>query len=709
MNEILQAALAFAEAGVSVVPASMDGSKAPIGSWKKYQVTPADTEQIHAWFSGNATGLGIVTGAVSGNLEMVELEGRAVAEGLLDEARNIALNSGLGELWQIISNGYVELTPSGGLHWLWRIADEPVPGNTKLARRAGENDTVLVYAETRGEGGFVVTAPSSGTVHPSGQPWKQITGSPAAIPMLSWEEREAIVSVFRSLDSMPEKEVIVSQLSPSSAATGEKPGDDFNAKANWQDILVGWKVVFTANGVTYWRRPGKDVGISATTGRNDGDNLYVFTTSSTFEAEKPYSKFAAYAHLKHGDDFSAAARDLRAQGYGAQNLTTNLPSLGEMLTNQSENLTKPNLTVVPDLDPEHIEPPRERSSWYPRPLDLNGEIEEPAPEFLARNDGHRLFYKGKINALLGESESGKTWVALLAVCQALQVKQRVTYLDFEDSGKGILARLRAMGLRDEQFQTFTYANPDQNLTLEERIDLVEALAEIQPELIIVDGVNAAMTLLNLELTSNRDATFFSQQLLRPLAQSGACVITIDHVPKSKDNRGNYAIGAQAKRADINGCAIAVEVTMPFGRGMNGELNLKVTKDRPGAVREHAKEAKFAGRVLLKSTHDGMVTMSIESPQMGEVNRLRPTHLMEEVSKTLEAASMPLSKNAVEKAIKGKAEWVRVAIQCLIDEKFVGIENGARNSLNLKSLRQYREADDANAGIGSFDYQEAELA
>ena len=708
MNEILQAALAFAEAGVSVVPASMDGSKAPIGSWKKYQVTPADTEQIHAWFSGNATGLGIVTGAVSGNLEMVELEGRAVAEGLLDEARNIALNSGLGELWQIISNGYVELTPSGGLHWLWRIADEPVPGNTKLARRAGENDSVLVYAETRGEGGFVVTAPSHGSVHPSGQPWKQITGSPTAIPMLSWEEREAIVSVFRSLDSMPEKEIIVSQLSPSSAATGEKPGDDFNAKANWQDILVGWKVVFTANGVTYWRRPGKDVGISATTGRNDGDNLYVFTTSSTFEAEKPYSKFAAFAHLKHGDDFSAAARDLRAQGYGAQNLTTNLPSLGEMLTNQSENLTKPNLTVVPDLDPEHIEQPRERSSWYPRPLDLNGEIEEPAPEFLARNDGHRLFYKGKINALLGESESGKTWVALLAVCQALQVKQRVTYLDFEDSGKGILARLRAMGLRDEQFQTFTYANPDQNLTLEERIDLVEALAEIQPELIIVDGVNAAMTLLNLELTSNRDATFFSQQLLRPLAQSGACVITIDHVPKSKDNRGNYAIGAQAKRADINGCAIAVEVTMPFGRGMNGELNLKVTKDRPGAVREHAKEAKFAGRVLLKSTHDGMVTMSIESPQMGEVNRLRPTHLMDSVSKILEAASMPLSKSAVIKEVKGKTEWVMVAIQCLIDEKFVGIENGARNSLNLKLLRPYREADDANAGIGSFDYEEADI-
>ena len=709
MNPMLQAALDFQSAGCSVIPARNDGSKAPIGNWKQYQVTSADSEQLVAWFGTGHEGMGIVTGAVSGNLELLEMEGRAVHSGLLDEARNIAINSGLEELWNIISNGYAEMTPSGGLHFLYRIADEPVPGNIKIARRPGENGSVEVLVETRGEGGFVVTAPSHGSTHPSGKPWVLLNGSPALIPMLSWEEREAIVSVFKALDSMPAKEVIAHQLTPTSAASGEKPGDDFNAKANWQDILVGWKAVFTSNGVTYWRRPGKDVGISATTGRNDGDNLFVFTTSSSFEAGKPYSKFAAFAHLHHGDDFSAAARDLRAKGYGSQNLTNNLPSLSEMLTTNIENLTKPNLTVVPDLDSDHIEQPRERSSWYPKPLDLNGEIEEPAPEFLARNDGHRLFYKGKINALLGESESGKTWVALLAVTQALQVKQRVTYLDFEDSGKGILARLRALGVRDEQFQTFTYANPDQNLTLEERIDLVEALAEIQPELIIVDGVNAAMTLLNLELTSNRDATFFSQQLLRPLAQSGACVITIDHVPKSKDNRGNYAIGAQAKRADINGCAIAVEVTMPFGRGMNGELNLKVTKDRPGAVREHSKEAKFAGRVILKSTHDGMVTMAIESPQMGEVNRLRPTHLMEEVSKTLEAASMPLSKNAVEKAIKGKAEWVRVAIQCLIDEKFVGIENGARNSLNLKTLRPYREADDSNAGIGSFDYQNAELA
>ena len=696
MNEILQAALDFYDAGVSVIPAKEDGSKAPITSWKQYQVTMADREQIASWFSGAATGIGVITGAVSGNLEMLEMEGRAVNSGLLDEARELAHNSGLGELWEIISNGYVEFTPSGGLHWLYRIADEPVPGNTKLARRPGENDTVEVLAETRGEGGFVVTAPSYGSTHPSGRAWQLLKGSPALIPMLSMEERNAIHNIFKALDRMPVKETLVQILNQNvQNSASDKPGDQFNEKAEWRDILIGWKIVYSAGGVTYWRRPGKDIGISATTGRNDGDNLFVFTTSTSFEAEKPYSKFAAFAHLNHGGDFSAAAKELRSMGFGSNSLPS-IPTLTQ--------LAKPNLTVVPDLDADHVEKVRERSSWYPKPLDLTGEAEEPAPEFLARNDGHRLFYRGKINALLGESESGKTWVALHAVAQSLHLQEKVIYLDFEDSGKGILSRLRALGLEDRHFENFTYANPDQNLTLDERIDLIDALMEIVPELIVVDGVNAAMTLLNLELTSNRDATFFSQQLLKPLALSGACVITIDHVTKSKESRGNYAIGAQAKRADINGAAIMCEVVLPFGRGMSGELTLKVTKDRPGHVRANSKEAKFAGTVQLKSSATGSVEMTILAPN-GERNRLRPTHLMEAVSKVLEAAQGALSKNAIEKDVKGKAEWVRVACQVLIDEKYVGVENGARNSLNLRLLKLYRESDDGNAGIDAFHFEE----
>lgn len=700
MSEILQAALDFADAGCSVVPAKEDGSKAPIGTWKQYQVSPASREQIIDWFSGSAQGLGVVTGQVSGNLELLELEGRAVANGVLDEAKELAYNSGLKEIWDLISFGYVEATPSGGIHWLYRISDEPVPGNTKLARRPGANDTVEVLAETRGEGGFVVTAPSHGTTHPSGRPWQMLMGSAITIPTITMEERNAIHSVFRAFDEMPAK--IAPAVLPNKDQSLDKPGDDFNAKATWKEILEpkGWKVIFTANGVTYWRRPGKDSGVSATTGRNDGDNLFVFSTSTTFESEKPYSKFAAFAHLEHHGDFSQAAKALKSMGFGSSSLPS-LPSLTEM--------QKPKLTLVPtdeQVEGSHIEQAKARSSWYPKPLDLDGANDEPAPEFGSRDDGHRLFYRGKINALLGESESGKTWVALHAVAQALHIKQQVAYLDFEDSAKGILTRLRHLGMEDRHFGKFTYASPDENLQLDRRQDLIDALMEQKPELIIVDGVNAAMTLLNLDLTSNRDATFFSQQLLKPLALSGACVITIDHVTKSKDNRGNYAIGAQAKRADINGSAIACDVAMPFGRGMVGEINLKVTKDRPGHVRAIAKEAKYVGKVILASDRDGNVQMTIQAP-LDRAEAFRPTHLMEQISRLLEAAREPLSKAAVETDVKGKRDYIRQAMQMLVNEKFAKVSNGARNSIMIESLRPYREADDSTAGMRSFSVMTGE--
>ena len=687
-QEVLQAAIDFHNAGISVVPASENGTKAPIGSWKQYQVTRADLDQIKDWFGGKAVGIGIVTGAVSGNLEMLEMEGRAVASGLLDEARDIADASGLGDLWKLITTGYLELTPSGGIHILYRIADEPVPGNTKLARRPGENGTVEVLCETRGEGGFVVTAPSKGATHPSGRPWVLAVGSPSLIPMLSMEERNALHSIFMALDAMPAKEVIAQAITKDSG--DGKPGDDFNARANWKELLEpkGWKVVFTQGHTSYWRRPGKDTGISATTGRNDGDNLYVFTTSTEFEAEKPYSKFAAFAHMDHGGDFKAAARALRAAGYGKPR----------------DDYSKPLLSVVRNIDDDHIETEPAPTSWLPKPLDLTGETDEPAPEFLCRDDGKKLIYAGKINALVGESESGKTWVALLAVKQALLGNHQVMYIDFEDSGKGILNRLRLMGVSDHLFTTFTYANPDEAFTLEAKIELHRALETLNPRLIVVDGVNAAMTLLGLDLVSNRDATFFSQTVLKPLTQFGAGVITIDHVTKNKESRSNYAIGAQAKRADINGASIMVQVVMPFGRGITGELTLKVAKDRPGHVRAASQEASYAGKVILDSSADGSLDIAIHSPG-GDGQRLRPTHLMESISKLLEASNSPLSKNAIEKEIKGKAEWVRVACQFLIDEKFVAIENGSRNSLNLKLLKVYREAEDGQSGLKTFEMEE----
>lgn len=255
----------------------------------------------------------------------------------------------------------------------------------------------------------------------------------------------------------------------------------------------------------------------------------------------------------------------------------------------------------------------ERTSWWPKDLGpvLAGCDPEPEPEFLQRLDGVSLLYRGKVNGLIGESESGKTWVALLAVIQALRARQRVLYLDFEDTAPGIVARLRSMGASDDDMACLAYVGPDEDLTTTAQRDLRQAINDAPPDLIVIDGFNAAMTLLNLELTDNTDATRFAQRLLKPLAATGACVVYVDHVPKNKDNRGKGGIGAQAKRAMTTGCAVNVDVVEPFGRGMTGRLRLTVDKDRPGHVRAQALEAKAIGSAVLTSGADGSVTVEIQ--------------------------------------------------------------------------------------------------
>lgn len=338
VNPVLKAAFDFHTAGFSVIPARVDGSKAPVGAWKTYCEEQAPIEQVLDWFKDGHSGMGVVTGF--NNLECLEVEGRAVASNLHIEAKEIADASGLGDIWEKINSGYCEQSPSGGIHWLYRISNPPetFPGNTKIASRPGANDTVEVLVETRSRNGFIITAPSNGETHPSGRPWQLLQGSPSTIPTLTMDERNALHSVFRALDQMPIKEAIAETLGQTlQTSSGDKPGDDYNQRASWDEILDGWKRIYKkSTGEWMWRRPGKDLGVSASTAYNDSDNLFVFTTSTSFEAGVPYSKFAAFAHLNFNGDYSAAARELKKLGYGNQS----------PISNNYENTLRPLSNVI---------------------------------------------------------------------------------------------------------------------------------------------------------------------------------------------------------------------------------------------------------------------------------------------------------------------------------------------------------------------------
>lgn len=326
MNAQLETALELHHAGISVVPVKTDGTKRPNGAWKQYQTGRATTNELHTWFTTPDTnGLGLVTGAISGNLEMLEVEGRAADR--IIELKQLAQDSGLGDLWERVTTGWFELSPSGGYHWFYRLTTD-VPGNTKIAQAANKE----TIAETRGEGGFVVISPTAGTVHPTGRPWARLAGGPTTIPTITPSEREALHAVFAQLDETPEPapaQPAVDLFGTTRSTTdGLAPGDDYENKTDWAEILTGWDLVMQRGRTRYWRRPGKtDPGFSATTGRaEDRDRLYVFTTSTQFTAGTPYTKFGAYALLNHNGDHSTAASELRKNGYGSEPKRTVTPA-----------------------------------------------------------------------------------------------------------------------------------------------------------------------------------------------------------------------------------------------------------------------------------------------------------------------------------------------------------------------------------------------
>ncbi|MFD0890769.1 bifunctional DNA primase/polymerase, partial [Streptosporangium algeriense] len=208
MNNLQQTAHQLHDAGLCVLPAAANGTKRPAIPWKHFQTERPTPEQLTAWFQdGTHHGLGVITGAVSGNLEMLELEGRAVHAGMPAEITALADASGLGDLWRRVTAGYLEFTPSGGIHLLYKV-DGPVAGNTKLARRPGPADehgrpTIEVLAETRGEGGWVVVHPSAGPVHPSGGAWTLVAGGPTTITTVTADERDALHHLLGAFDRMP--------------------------------------------------------------------------------------------------------------------------------------------------------------------------------------------------------------------------------------------------------------------------------------------------------------------------------------------------------------------------------------------------------------------------------------------------------------------------------------------------------------------------
>lgn len=345
-----------------------------------------------------------------------------------------------------------------------------------------------------------------------------------------------------------------------------------------------------------------------------------------------------------------------------------------------------------DVDAEPAAKEAAPRTWAAQDLAsvLDGSYRPPQPTVGRRDDGIGLFYPGRMNSVASESEAGKTWFALIACLQEINDGKHVLYLDFEDDAGGVVGRLLCLGAHpDDILERFHYIRPENSPSDIDLIDLAMVL-EHSPTLAIVDGVTEGMSLLGLELKDNTDVAKFGRQLLRPLMNAGAAVVTLDHVVKSAENRGRYSIGGVHKLNGLNGVMYMLENRRPFGIGVTGKSTVRVAKDRPGQIRKnglsHSSGMHWYADLVVKSESAEFAEAHLYSPiQRDEEDReadeeqKRIDGLKRKVLEALQRATEALTGKGIEDRVTGKAADIRRAVADLIDGGQIVAKPGPRNS------------------------------
>lgn len=284
----------YLASGLCVLPAVRAEKRPALSGWKAFQSRLPNQQQIEHWFSCDVDAMCIVAGSISGNLEVIDFDYEADQ---FDDWATLIPEP-------LLSRLVIERTQSGGRHVAYR-AEEPICGNMKLSQ-AERDGKVVTLIETRGEGGLFLCDPTPA--------YTLEQGSLTELPILSADERELLLEAAWSLNCYQ-----VPTVGPATVTDTHgqlRPGDDFNQRGEVRDVLRrhGWVLVRSGQN-EYWRRPDKASGWSATF---KDRVLYVFSANaSPFEPNHAYSPFAVFSFLEHGGDYEAAAKDLRAEGYGS--------------------------------------------------------------------------------------------------------------------------------------------------------------------------------------------------------------------------------------------------------------------------------------------------------------------------------------------------------------------------------------------------------
>ncbi len=419
------------------------------------------------------------------------------------------------------------------------------------------------------------------------------------------------------LDPEPEAPAALTLVAPTTYTGPLRPGDDFNARESCDTILQaqGWVQLRRTgtSGSHLWARPGKEDGGASAEVHADG-YVQVYSTTAherwpaLYDARSgrprmldPFGLLAAWAF---DGDTRACTTHLATLGYG-----TPMAELEAYRERQQEWLRSVGsssatvLTFPAPADPRASHPSAGTamvatqddapSSWAPHDLVAlrnNPDRPKPLPTIApVAGAGVGLLYPAKVHMFVGASESGKTWLALLAARGVVRDGGRVLILDFEDDEGTAVERLTALGLSDVELGLITYVRPETPVfTIRGGQPVPTGDWErlwalvVHQTLVVVDGINEALAMHGLNMNQATEVAHLYSYLLRPMAKRyGAAVVGIDHV--AKGDGAEAAIGSQHKRSACD-VMLRLDKKRPFAKGSEGMAEIVISKDRPGSLR-----------------------------------------------------------------------------------------------------------------------------
>ncbi len=584
-------------AGLTVVPFNQE--KKCLVSWKKYQAERPTLEETVKMFSGsNVEYIALIC---KDNIESIDIDAKNNMEGqdiAKEYADHLKFFKGGKEL---LDKLLIEKTKNNGYHFVYKCL--VVGGNDKLAYNA--NNEVLI--ETRGKGGLLFVAPSSGYVVSRGE-FKDI-------PTITIEQRDLLMNVARSLNFRGIKRDETNEEVQTKAILRQNDNStdvvwswqDYNSKDDCLTLLEaeGWKRLYSNSSWVYFNRPGAKNKSNIDASWNIKEKyFYVWSASdSTFDDSKGYSATAIYAKLKTNDNFKDASKELYAKGYGTHEIEktkekTEIQETKKQIKHKSKILDFVKSTK----------------------FDVNAPIiEEPACLFV-ENNGKK--YKtggfGMLGAIVGKQKSGKSTatgaIIASAFCEgakklnfSLNLEgKKIQYYDTEQSG---------FHYQKSQSLIYKMAGKNQNipfysayhlrrLTKKDRLEAIRHFIYEEENLgvVIIDGIVDIVE----DFNDLKESQKVVDLMLKWADEKNVMILTILHL-----NKDGIGIRGHLGTALQNKADFIIEVK-----------NNKESADFKISSRE-SRFAPFPSYSFTRNGHDGMAMIEGETVQQVEKPKIKP--------------------------------------------------------------------------------------